>query len=102
MDQQFLDIRDDFRVKNQEIGRLEKEIHELKEDHQRYRKVTIMLNQEAVQKKPYLKDCKANREDIKRVRFGLQDLNSNLVTTDKEEEVGEWRGGVLWVCEVKF
>lgn len=51
-------------------------------DYNLYRDITIKLDEESVLKNDYIKDVKLIREDINRIRFGLEDLSSNLMTTD--------------------
>lgn len=52
------------------------------QDYENYRDITIQLHDNAIMRNDYLKDAKALNEDITRLRFGLEDLSSNLMTTE--------------------
>lgn len=79
---QVKDLRDELSKERASHAETANQLRDLITDHVKYKRITDRLDLETVHLNSYLEDVKKIREDITRIRFGLQDLNSNLVTTD--------------------
>jgi hypothetical protein len=82
IDQKLIHFDENFKAHSSSIKFIKNEIVDLKRDYEKYRDITLNLEAHAIMQDDYLKDAKAFSEDINRVAFGLEDLCSNLMTTD--------------------
>lgn len=82
IDQKLFQFEQTFIDHSSKIGFVNNEVTDLKRDYENYRDITIKLNDHAVMTNDYLNDAKLMNEDITHIRVGLEDLCSNLMTTD--------------------
>ena len=82
VEKRLLYFDESYAIQSTSLNFVRNEIRDFKRDYEKYRDTTLKLDSQAIFRHDYLKDAKALSDDINRIAFGLEDLNSNMMTTD--------------------